>query len=252
MRHVIYLLVVMNLVYFSWNMLQNVSPKENEGLVRRLPPNVRHLDTIQERAAKKVSSAAEDISVISVDAPVVASPPGNSEVQQGTAEITRVEALTKSEPPGAVAPSSNCHVLGPFPDEPETKAVETRLNQLGYNPRERTSEIQVEAGYWAYLPAMEREEALRITRMLEDNKDRDYLIVKGNAISLGAYDSRSQVDMRLKMLHKYGLEPVVEPRYVTRTAHWLDLELLDDERAVLDTIRGEYPDVQAQEVAACQ
>jgi hypothetical protein len=173
-------------------------------------------------------------------------------VQQETAEITRVEALTESEPPAAVAPPSNCHVIGPFLDDPEMKAVENRLNQLGYKPRERTSEIQVEAGYWAYLPAMEREEALRITRMLEDNNDRDYLIVKGNAISLGAYDRLSRVEVRLKMLHRYGLEPVVEPRFVTRTAHWLDLELLDDERDVLDTIRGEYPDVQAQLVAACQ
>ncbi len=251
MRHVIYLLVVVNLVYFSWNMLQNVPHKGGSSLVKRLPPNVRHLETIQERAAKKVSFNAEDTRVISVDAPVVVSPPGSADVQQGTAEISRVAALTASDPPGAVAPPSSCHVLGPFPADPEMKAVENRLNQLGYKPRERTSDIQVESGYWAYLPAMERAEALRITRMLEDNNDRDYLILKGNALSLGTYDSRARVDVRLKMLHKYGLEPVAEPRYVTRTAYWLDLDLLDGERAVLETIRGEYPNVQARE-AACQ
>jgi hypothetical protein len=79
----------------------------------------------------------------------------------------------------------------------------------------------------------------------------DYLIVKGNAISLGVYDSPSRVDIRLKMLHKYGLEPVVEPRHETRTAYWLDLDQRDDERGVLKTIQGEYPDVGVRD-AACE
>ena len=131
------------------------------------------------------------------------------------------------------------------------KAVEARLNQLGYQPRVRTSDVQEGNGYWVYLPAMEREEALRITRMMKQKNDLDYLILKGNAISLGVYDSPYRVDIRLKMLHKYGLEPVVEPRYATHTAYWLDLDQPDDEPGVLKTIRGEYPDVEAQD-AACE
>ena len=53
MRHVIYILVVVNLVYFSWNMLQNVPHQGEAHLVRRLLPNVRHLETVQEMEAKK-------------------------------------------------------------------------------------------------------------------------------------------------------------------------------------------------------
>lgn len=249
MRHLIYILVVLNLVYFSWNMLQNVSHKGEASLVRRLPPHVRQLETVQEKAAK-VSSVAEDIRVISVDAAVVASPPAINEVRQETVEIDRVETLTASEPPGMIAPSTNCHVFGPFPDDSVVKTVENRLNQLGYKPRKRTSDIRVEAGYWVYLPAMKRDEVLRITRMLDDNNDQDYLILKGNAISLGTYESRTRVDMRLKMLHEYGLQPVVEPRHVTRTVHWMELDLPDDGRAVLENLRDEYPSIQAQK-AAC-
>ena len=251
MRHVIYLLVVVNLVYFSWNMLQSVPHKGGMSLVARIPPHVRRLETVQEQAKKKGPSSVENTRVISADAPGVASPPAINEVRQKTAEISRVEALTASEPPGAVAPSSNCQVLGPFSDDSVMKAVENRLNQLGYKPGERSSDTRVEAGYWIYLPSMGRKEVLRITRMLEDNNDRDYLILKGNALSLGTYESHSRVTVRLKMLHKYGLEPVVEPRFVTRTVYWLDLDLPDGERAVLETIRSEYPDVQAQE-AACE
>jgi hypothetical protein len=251
MRHVIYLLVVVNLVYFSWNMLQNVSHKGDASHVGRLPSHVRRLETIQEHAAMNASAIEENAPGIGDGSPVVASPPVNAEAQPETTDITLVQALTASEPPAAVTPSLSCHVLGPFLDDSEMKAVEARLTQLGYQPRVRTSAVEVKSGYWVYLPAMEHEEALHITRMMKQNNDPDYLILKGNAISLGVYDSPSRVDMRLKMLHKYGLEPVVEPRYRTHTAYWLDLDQQIDERGVLKTIRGEYPDVEARD-AACE
>jgi hypothetical protein len=249
MRHVIYLLVVVNLVYFSWSMLQNVPHNGGASYVARIPPHVRRLETIQERAAKKASTIEEHASDISGEPPVGAGSPANAEAQPETADINLVQTLTASEPPGAVAPSLNCHVLGPFPDDSEMKAVEARLNQLGYQPGVRTSPVEVEDGYWVYLPAMEREEALRITRMMKQNNDLDYQILKGNAISLGVYDSSYRVNIRLKMLHKYGLEPVVEPRHAIRTAYWLDLDQPDGERGVLKTIRGEYPDVEARDTA---
>ena len=60
MRHVIYLLVVVNLVYFSWNMLQSVPHKGGASLVARIPPHVRRLETVQEQAAKEGPSSVEE------------------------------------------------------------------------------------------------------------------------------------------------------------------------------------------------
>jgi hypothetical protein len=253
MRHVIYLLVVVNLVFFSWNVLQNVPERNGVAHVRRLPPSVRRLETIPVGVAAKVSFSAGNPTVNHVDNPPSAKPSEVSAATPPEKDITRVEALTASEPPGAVVPSLRCHVFGPFPDAPAMTRVETRLNELGYKPRERTSEIRVEAGYWAYLPGMEREKATRITKMLKENNDSDYLILKGNVISLGVYNGRSQADTRVKMLQKYGLDPVVEPHYTNRTMHWLDIDLRDgdDERNVLKTIQAEYPTAQAQN-APCQ
>jgi hypothetical protein len=252
MRHVIYLLVIVNLVYFSWNLLQNVPETKGASLVRRLPLNVRRLETIQDNAVRSVSFNEESPSVEYRDNSPGATPSQDSAVPQGNVDITRVEALTATEPPGAVVPSLTCHVLGPFPDVSEMRRVENRLTELGYKPRERTGDnSRVDAGYWTYLPAMEREDALRVTRMLKEKNDRDYLILKSNAISLGAYDSRSKADARVKMLRKYGLEPVLEPLYKSRTVHWLDIDLRDNEHTVLETIQAEYPDAQAQD-ATCQ
>jgi hypothetical protein len=252
MRHVIYILLVMNLVYFSWNMLQNLPHEAGARPVRRLPPHVSQLETIQERAQKQAPVATADDRDRGVDASLAGGSAGTAEAEPETTAINRVEALTTAEPPGAIAPPSSCHVLGPFSDKSELAAVQDRLIQLGYEPREHISDIRVPAGYWVSLPAMKRDEALRITRLLEKNNDRDYLILKDNAIALGAYDSASRADTRLKKLYKYGLEAVAQPRYVTRTAYWLDIDLLDGERAVLDTIRDASPDVEVQEAAACE
>ena len=250
MRHVIYLLVITNLVYFSWNLLSNVPETNGASLIGRLPPNVRRLGIIHGSVASKVSLDAGNSSSSRRDDPSGAVSIRQSAAPRGGTDISRVEALTASEPPGAAAPSLICHVLGPFPDVSEMRRVEDRLHELGYHPRERTGDTRVDAGYWTYLPAMEREDALRITRMLKEKNDRDFLIMKGNVISLGAFDSRSKVDRRVKMLKKYGLEPVVEPLYKSRTGRWLDIDLRDNESTALEDIQAEYPHAQTQQ-AAC-
>jgi hypothetical protein len=264
MRQVIYILLVVNVVFFSWKMMRSLPHEQGENVARRMPAKVRQLETVQERAAKnatatdsardaaggEAANAAQQRYIREGESSVSgqdAAPRMDVASQPETADIRRVEALTAAEPPGAVGPPSKCRTLGPFGDARTMKAVEDRLNQLGYKPKERTGEARVEAGYWVYLPAMEREDALRITRMLDERNDHDFLIVKGNAVSLGAYDSRARADLRVVMLRKYGLDPVVEPRYAMRTGYWLDLDLPDDRHAILDTIRDEYKNAEVQE-----
>jgi hypothetical protein len=254
MRQVIYILLVVNAAYFSWNTLRD-RPREEGGIpVRQMPVNLRQLESIRERAAQS-ATATESVRDPGGDAPVIDRPRKNAEapresiVQPETAEFGRVEALNGAQPRGAHAPAHKCHVLGPFRDDREMKKVERRLNQLGYKPKERAGETRIVTGYWVYLPAMEREEVLRITRMLDEKKDRDHLIVKGNAVSLGVYDGRARADLRVEMLRKYGLDPVVEPRYETRSGHWLDLDLPNDGRAIVQTMRDAGQNLHVQESA---
>jgi hypothetical protein len=245
MRHVSYLLVIANLVYFSWNMLQNMPDTQAASLVSPLPPSVRRLEMLHEKAASKVSHGAGPMPIKRNSSSRGASPPRDTAVPRGSAEMGRVEALTESEPPGAVAPALSCYVLGPFLEASELKRVAAHLTKLGYHSRERTTETRIVAGYWTYLPAMARKEALRITHLLEAKNDEDYLIIKGNVISLGVFESRYRAERRVKMLQNYGLKPVLQPRYKTRTVHWLDLDSPDGEkRDVMETIRAEYPDTE--------
>jgi hypothetical protein len=262
-RHVIYILLVANLAYFSWNMLHSLPPEESAHLASHLSGNVRRLETVQERAAKGASptqSARESGSSV----PPTGGPQRHPEAhrngsprresarrepdpQAERADLRQVDALTVADPPGAVAPVTKCYAFGPFRDVKDRKVVESRLNQLGFKPMERTGEGRVETRYWVYLRSMAYAKAVRITRMLDEKNDRDYLIVKGNAVSLGVFDSQARADSRMETLRKYGLKPVVGHLHRTRTAYWLDLDLPAGGGTVLETIRDEYDNVEVQE-----
>ena len=241
MRYVIYILLLMNVGYFAWSMQHTVPRLDEAHHVGHASNKLRRLETIDEKAVTDGNSTDET--------PASAKPVRDTGSELGPAAITQVEVLTKSEPPGAVDSASSCHALGPFRNDQDMKAVRDRLNRLGYKSRESRGQVRVEVGYWVYLPPMERDEMIRITKRLDERNDPDYLVLKDNALSLGAYDNRSRADARLKMLRQYGLDPVVEPRYAMRTAYWLDLEVPVAAHSVLSAVRSESQSIEAQESA---
>lgn len=214
MKHLLYLLVVVNLVYFSWHMLQGMS---DDGAVRELPPlpsDTRRLMTLQElqdRQKKPEPGRPADNQPSSR-----AGYPGASE------SLAAIQALTAQQPPGAGLPLS-CYSIGPFVAESELNAVAARLEKLELESSQRRQEAEVKIGYWLYLPAMTREEALGYKAVLDEHRDKEYLIGKDNVLSLGAFKEKSRADRRMKDLRKMGITPVLEPRYKIRDVFWLDL-----------------------------
>jgi hypothetical protein len=213
MRHLIYFLVVANLVFFAWHAIQGTTGVETEAVLPPLPDGIDSLVTLEERE---------------------------------TAQAADIESLTGSEPPGAGVPIG-CYLLGPFYLAAERQAVEERLNQSGYKPQQSTTEEEIEIGYWIYLPAMEREEAEEITALFDSENDRDYFIGKDNVIALGAFKELTRAEIRLEDIRKYGLDPVLEPRYRTDTVHWLEFEDTGDGGVDLTAITEGFPDVRTQQ-----
>ena len=220
MRHLIYLLLVLNLVFFVWQVLSNDPDIETATTLPPLPSNARSLVTLDEKDQKNAESG-----------------------------VTGVEALTGRQPPGSGLPL-NCLVLGPFLAIAERDETAQRLVATGFEPGRRSTEEQQQIGYWVYLPAMEYEEAKKITRMLDENKDKEYFIGKDNIISLGAFKEKYRADIRVERVRKYGIEPILEPRYKTRVLHWLDIEKPAGGEVELEALRSEF-DVIGFEEAAC-
>jgi len=217
MRQLIYFLVVANLGFFLWHALQGTALVEPEPVLPPLPAGVKPLVTLEEREAAR---AAE------------------------------LESITGSQPPGAGIVLS-CHRLGPFYAAADMQAVAAQLHESGYTPEQVTSENRIRIGYWIYLPAMGVDKAQEVAELLDSEHDKEYFIGKDNVISLGAFKQRSRAEIRLATVHKYGLDPLLEPRYRTNTVYWLKIEGLDGKAEVLEAIKRQHPGVDMQ-IRVCE
>ena len=155
--------------------------------------------------------------------------------------------MTAIEPPGAGMPA--CLALGPFEILDEVKAVSTRLDSLGLQPRQRIAEVREENGYWVYLPSMEHAAALEIAGMLDEQGDDEYFIGRDNVISLGTFKGISRAEMRLEQVRKLGLDAILEERFRTRDSYWLEFHMAPSADRGLSAILGENPQLQLHELA---
>ncbi len=219
MRYAIYLLIVMNCVYFTWHVFQDVPENRVIRVPSPSPPDIRQLVTIQEKNARQSS------------------------------EVTRrIEEITVTQPPGAEMPLF-CQALGPFATESELKVIENRLNKLGLATKPRTRYSQERIGYTVLLPAMEYEEALQIKRRLDQENITPNFIDKHNVISLGSFREKSQAEKRFMSALALGLDPHLEPSYAKRSTYWLEFQEQNNKKAGLEGYMSKHPDLRLEEIA---
>lgn len=218
MRHVVYLLLVANMVYLGWNLLPGNVDRDPYTSLPPVPESARPLVTLQEMQQQTAARSAEDI-----------------------------DALTLNEPPSAVLPA--CRALGPFTAIDDVKAIGERLDGLGVQPRERTAEVREEDGFWVYLPSMDREAAQEVTAMLEENGDSEYYVGRDNFISLGTFNNIARAELRLEQVRKLGLDAILEARFRTRDSYWIEFRASDSADQELLAIMGRHPELQLQELS---
>ncbi len=107
MRYLIYLLIVVNCVYFGWQELRRAPLFEVAHHPAPMPPGIRPLVTLQEKYARQ------------------------------STETRRIEEVTTTQPPSAVTPLS-CNMLGPFLAESALKSIEKRLDS--FRARDQTTD----------------------------------------------------------------------------------------------------------------
>jgi hypothetical protein len=220
MRHLVYLLLVANLVYLGWNIFESRSFSEMERQLPPLPMSASPLVTLQEREAE--TARANDTSAI--------------------------EELTTEQPPGAGA-AILCQALGPFLALDEMQTVKSRLLELGMQPTRRVLESKELIGYWVYLPAMSEEEVDAVLAILKKHKDREYYVGKSNFISLGTFESMERAERRLKATRKMGIDATLQERFATQSTYWLDIQSDAVAAEQLNRIAEDRPDLQLVELA---
>jgi hypothetical protein len=201
MRHLVYLLLVANLVYLGWNVFESRSVIETERPLPPLPAMVSPLVTLQEREAQESVMAEEPV----------------------MEDVSIIEDLTEEQPPGAGA-SVLCQALGPFMALDDLQAVETRLRDLGLQPTQRELQSKKLVGYWVYLPAMSPEEVQAVLAILKKHQDKEYYVGKKNFISLGTFGGMARAERRLKETREMGLDAVLQERFTSQSNWWLDIQ----------------------------
>jgi hypothetical protein len=199
MRYVILILVAMNCAYFSWQVFLNKTMRPVERSLLPLPPDVRQLVTLEERAERHSQS-----------------------------EIRKIEDLTATQPPGAVLPLS-CQALGPFLTESELKPFEKHLDRFGLIAKPQIRYQREQVGYTVRMPSVEYEEALQVKRRLEKENIVANIIGVDNVLSLGVFRDKVRAEKNLARAQALGLNPHLEPSYARRSTYWLVFRRTDNQ-----------------------
>jgi len=220
MRHLVYLLLVANLIFFGWNIFESSSTSEQVRQLPPLPATVTRLVTLQEREAE----------------------------EEKPDEVSSIEELTVEQPPGAGA-VIQCQALGPFLAAKDMQVLESRLLDLGLQPTQRELESKELIGYWVYLPAMPQEDIKATLAILKKHKDKEYYVGKKNFISLGTFKGVSRAERRLKQAREMGLDAILEERFTSRSTWWLDIQSDSAAAGQLSGIVASRPELQLVELA---
>ena len=264
MRYVIYLLLLGNLVFFGWHMWELQGQDGMERDLPAIPASATPLVTLQEMQEKQVQELPSEPEPESEPEsrlePALLEPVADFELEsvpesepepellEPAEELAMIESSTTLQPPGSGS-AITCQTLGPILAVAQLRSLGGKLDELGLESRHRTTGNQQAIGYWVYLPAMERSQALEIKGKLDKRKDKEYYIGKDNFISLGTFRGKSRADVRLGQVRKLGLEAVLEPRYKKNTVHWLDIDRQTGNVIDLGTVLEEYPGIKLQEQA---
>ena len=232
MRHVIYLLLVINLLYLGWNLSHDAGGTDRTAGWPPIPDTVMQLMTLQEaqRHSNTTAGAGESRK------------PGRAET--GPAQIDP-ERLTRIEPPGAGSPG--CQAIGPFSVQADLGVIAGQLDELGLAPRERLVTMSESGSYRVYLPAQPAAATRRAVTLLQEQDDSDYYLERDRQLTLGIYNDAAGARERLESIRLLGLEPVLERRNIERDSWWLEFNR--PARQVLQRIGQQYPDLELYQVA---
>jgi hypothetical protein len=215
MRTLCLLLILANVLYFTWSQMIDV---QVSGLERKgskpVEPSMRIVLAREMLDANPQEPSVEQIRDVL--------PPA-------------VEPLAKETPPApsvAVAPDDAlaCMSIGPFADLPQASQAQAALRAAGFQPRQRVEQGELWAGYWVSVQGLAtREEAESALRMLTGSGISDVYLMPGsdppNVLSLGVFSEYQRAQRRLDEVHALGLIPRIDDRKRAGSVYWIDVEL---------------------------
>ncbi len=201
MRWVFYSLLILNLVYLVWNLV--------------------------------------DLGTSSVE-PVQSYQPESSAPQELTLlEEARAGETTGDGAPAPAERQRLCPVVGPFETRAEGEQALEELTDADYQGRVRGIQVEEERLHWVYIPSLDsRDEALQTLRELQSRGVDSFVVSEGedrNAISLGYFQSEDSARGLRSKMETAGYPAEIRETAEEVTEYWIyiDSRSVDDDGEAL-------------------
>lgn len=140
------------------------------------------------------------------------------------AEWPRLVLVTEAAP--ATAEAEKCFSIGPLPSLLAQQRAEDRLRPVASLIRTRQTVSERDRGWWVYLPAGSRSQALDLTRQLAERGLEDFFVVtRGemeNVVSVGLFERIENARSRQRQIRDAGFNAQMEIRRESTPQFWVD------------------------------
>jgi len=238
MRILCLLLILANVLYFTWSQMMDVN-----------------VPSLERKGAKPVEPPARIVLARELlDA--------NPDERVGPIRDVQPPAVEPLNPPAdktetAQLDTLSCTSVGPFADLPQASQAQAALKGAGFTPRTRMEQGEIWAGYWVSIQGLPtRDEAESALKTLTANGIADVYVMPGsdppNVLSLGVFADYQRAQRRLDEVRALGLTPRIDDRKRTGSVYWIDVELQEPGQMIDSSIfQTEDRKITRLEMRAC-
>jgi hypothetical protein len=145
-----------------------------------------------------------------------------------------------------------CYTIGPLASELSLQRAEDRLRPFANAIRSRRTEADSDRGWWVYLPANSRAEAISLSRELAAQGVEDFYVVTSgpleNTVSVGLFQNMDNARGRQARVRALGFDVQIEVRREVIDQFWVDYRIDPDERSPWRFIVRSSPGSQHREI----
>ena len=250
MRWLIFFLLVLNVLTFSWFMFQgnqksqlSEMEKNQQHDFAKIPP----LKLLSELPASEIKN--RDVR-------------GNQSVPQSNSTdpvSLEPDSVGESDVVIDILPATDlvetqCALIGSFPEMVSAKQAKARIAKLGISSDVVLVLKQLPAINWVYIePQNSRKEALAILKRLQEDGIDSFLIADGeyeNGISLGFFSKLESAGSMMKERRRQGYEVSITRKSRDQKTYWVAFNEKNSSRVdedLLDDVRGDVTDLKKQE-----
>ena len=242
MRTLCLLLILANVLYFTWTQMldASVSTLDRRG-AKPVEPPVR---IVLAREMLEANPEEREVGAI-------------HEVQPPAVEPLSTQPAPTTDAQTAHLDSLSCTSVGPFPDLPQASQAQAALRTAGFQPRQRMEQGEIWAGYWVSVQGLAtREAADAALKTLAANGIGDVYVMPGsdppNVLSLGVFSDYQRAQRRLDEVRAIGLTPRIDDRKRAGSVYWIDVDLQEPGQVVDSSIFQTDPGkITRLEMRAC-